>query len=666
MIQSGEVEISSSNEIRWEDEDSDEADAQRQQEKENSDFARMLAADESSGLGIREGTIVQGSVISIVDDIVVVDIGHKCDGEIPLHEFKDAQGVVSVKVDDTVEVYLDTFENNNGEMVLSRERAEVMRAWDRISKAYENDEIIDGVVLSRVKGGLSVDVGVKAFLPGSQVDLRPVKNFDHMMGNKYQFRIIKFNKKRNNIVLSRRVLLEQDRERMREETLQNLQSGAVLTGIVKNITDYGVFVDLGGIDGLLHITDMSWGRINHPSQLFEVGDETQVQVLSYDPNKQRVSLGYKQLLPDPWIAAAEKYEINARVNGRVVSLTDYGAFVELETGIEGLIHVSEMSWSKRIKHPSKCVQIGDDVDVVVLAVDSDARRISLGMKQTEPNPWEVIRAKYQVGDVVEGEVRNITDFGVFVGVGEAIDGLVHISDLSWSERVKHPGDLYRKGDSIKAKVLQVDVDEGKFSLGVKQLTDDPFIAIAQEYPVGATASGQVEKVTDFGVFVQLGSGIEGLIHQSELSDTEFEKPHDICKKGDMLDFIVLSVDSEERRFSLSRKARLQNLQGDDLQEYIDIAKPRTRMADAFSKIHDPKNIRRKKKFRRDQDADDMPVLDASSPNEETSDAVGDTASETEADEQTTSSVTSETHEETQASAADSEARAENTAPHVKE
>ena len=658
MIQSGEVRIAGIDEIRWEDDDSSEADAQRQQEMENSDFAQMLAADEGSGLRIREGTIVQGSVVSIVDDVVAVDIGHKCDGEIPLHEFKDAQGAVSVEVGDTIEVYLDTFENNKGEMVLSRERAEIMRAWDRISKAYENDEIIDGVVVSRVKGGLSVDVGVKAFLPGSQVDLRPVKTFEHMMGNKYQFRIIKFNKKRNNIVLSRRVLLEQDREKMRSETLQNLQSGAVLTGIVKNITDYGVFVDLGGIDGLLHITDMSWGRINHPSQLFEVGEETKVQVLSYDPNKQRVSLGYKQLLPDPWIAASEKYEINSRVGGRVVSLTDYGAFVELETGIEGLIHVSEMSWSKRIKHPSKCVQIGDDVDVVVLAVDSDARRISLGMKQTEPNPWEAIRTKYQVGDVLEGEVRNITDFGVFVGVGESIDGLVHISDLSWSERVKHPGDLYRKGDSIKAKVLQVDVDEGKFSLGVKQLTDDPFIAVAKKYPVGSIASGQVEKVTDFGVFVQLGNGIEGLIHQSELSDTEFEKPQDVCKKGDMLDFVVLAVDSEERRFSLSRKARLQNLQGDDLQGYIDTAKPKTRMADAFLKIRDTKIGRRKKKSRRDQDADYVPMLDTSPVDEETSDSTEtasnddvQTASSAEADEDTAGEVTSEPNEETQASTA---------------
>ncbi len=593
--------------IHWEDEDGGEADKARQQEQGSSAFAQMLAAEEGSGLRIREGTIVQGGVVSIADDVVVVDIGHKCDGEIPAHEFRDAQGGVSVKVGDTVEVYLDTFEDNSGEMVLSRERAEVMRAWDRISKAYEDDEIIEGVVISRVKGGLSVDVGVKAFLPGSQVDLRPVKTFDHMMGNKYQFRIIKFNKKRNNIVLSRRVLLEQDREKMREEIMQNLKSGAVLTGIVKNITDYGVFIDLGGIDGLLHITDMSWGRINHPSQLFEVGEEARVQVLSYDPNKQRVSLGYKQLLPDPWVAAADKYELNSRVKGRVVSLTDYGAFVELEAGIEGLIHVSEMSWSKRVKHPSKCVQIGDGVDVVVLAVDPDARRISLGMKQTEPNPWETIRTKYQVGDTVEGEVRNITDFGIFVGVGEPIDGLVHISDISWSERVKHPGDLYRKGDPIKAKVLQIDVDEGKFSLGVKQLTEDPFNTVAEQYPVGATASGQVEKVTDFGVFVQLGNGVEGLIHQSELSDTEFEKPHDVCRKGDLLDFVVLAVDSEERRFSLSRRARLRNLHGEQLQEYIDTAKPKTRMADAFSKIRDSRGGRRKKKIRREQEVGDSEV-----------------------------------------------------------
>ena len=627
--------------IRWEDEDG-ATNAQQQLDEGDSTFAQLLAAEEEGGLRIREGTIVRGGVVSIVDDVVAVDIGHKCDGEIPLHEFKDARGEVSVKVGDAVEVYLDTFENNNGEMVLSRERAEIMRAWDRISKAYENNEIIEGVVVSRVKGGLSVDVGVKAFLPGSQVDLRPVKTFDHMMGNKYQFRIIKFNKKRNNIVLSRRVLLEQDREKMRAETMQNLKPDAVLTGIVKNITDYGVFVDLGGIDGLLHITDMSWGRINHPSQLFEVGEETQVRVLSYDPHKQRVSLGYKQLLPDPWVAAADKYEINARVHGRVVSLTDYGAFVELETGIEGLIHVSEMSWSKRVKHPSKCVQIGDEVEVVVLAIDSEARRISLGMKQIEPNPWESIRAKYKVGDVIEGEVRNITDFGVFVGVGEGIDGLVHISDLSWPERIKHPGDLYRKGDRIKTKVLQIDVDEGKFSLGVKQLSEDPFIAVAAQHPVGSIASGKVEKVADFGVFVQLGNGIEGLIHVSELSDSEFERPHDICKKGDMIDFVVLAVDSEERRFSLSRKARLQNLHGDELQEYIDTVKPKTRMADAFSKMRSAGKSGRRKKRDRREEAEDGVAASTSATAEATSTTDSDA---TDLDSTTTTAAASTTSDD---------------------
>lgn len=571
--------------IIWEDEDTES-----EQEDRSPDFAKLLQ-DEEGGLKIREGTIVRGNVVSISGDTVTVDIGHKCDGEIPLHEFKDPQGQVSIQVGDEVEVYLDTFENNDGEMILSRERAEVMKAWDRISKAYEDDEIIEGLVISRVKGGLAVDIGVKAFLPGSQVDLRPVKSFDHMINNTFQFKIIKFNKKRNNIVLSRRVLLEQDREKLKTETLKNLKPDATLTGIVKNITDYGVFVDLGGIDGLLHITDMSWGRINHPSQLFEVGDETQVRVLSYDPHRQRVSLGYKQLQPDPWVEVEKKYEINSKVKGLVVSLTDYGAFVELESGIEGLIHVSEMSWSKRIKHPSKCVQIGDEVEVVVLAIDSDSRRISLGMKQIEPNPWLVLKEKYKVGDVVKGEVRNITDFGIFVGVGEGIDGLVHISDLSWTGRVKHPGDLYRKGDTIETKVLQIDVDEGRFSLGVKQLTDDPFATVANKFPVGSSASGEVEKITDFGVFVRLGPGVEGLIHQSELSDTEFDKPADVCKVGDELDFVVLSIDSEERRFSLSRKARLQNLQGEELKEYIDTSKPKTRMADAFSKVQDSRNDR---------------------------------------------------------------------------
>ena len=580
-----EINVAGISGIDWEEEE----DSESVKEEESNEFASLLHS-EGNGLQIREGTIVSGNVVAINDDTVAVDIGHKCDGEVPIQEFKDDRGELLVSVGDRIEVYLDTFEDNNGEMILSRERAEIMRNWDRISKAFKDDEIVDGVVISRVKGGLSVDIGIKAFLPGSQVDLRPVKNFDHMLNNTFQFKIIKFNKRKNNVVLSRRVLLEQGREKLRSETLKNLKPDAVLTGIVKNITDYGVFVDLGGIDGLLHITDMSWGRINHPSQLLEVGEETQVKVLSYNESKQRVSLGYKQLQPDPWTAVEERYLLDSKVGGKVVSIADYGAFVELEPGVEGLIHVSEMSWSKKIKHPSKCVQIGDEVDVVVLSIDPEARRISLGMKQTEPNPWVAIKEKYNVGDTVRGKVRNITEFGLFIGVNEGIDGLVHISDISWSERVKHPGDLYRKGSDVEAKVLQIDVDEGKFSLGIKQLQPDPFLLIAEKFPAGATASGTVEKITDFGVFVRLGEGIEGLIHQSELSDQEFDKPADICKVGDELDFVVLSVDSEERRFSLSRKARLKNLQGNDLKEYIDTAKPKTNMADAFMKVQGNKQL----------------------------------------------------------------------------
>ncbi|MDE3269287.1 MAG: 30S ribosomal protein S1 [Pseudomonadota bacterium] len=566
-------------EVDWIDEE-EEASEDR---ADGGEFERLLR-DEGGGLTIREGTIVPGTIVSIEDDLVAIDIGHKCDGSVPIQEFKDSRGELQVKVGDKVEVYLDTFENNDGEMILSRERAEIIRSWDRVSKAFEKDEIVEGTIISRVKGGLAVDIGIKAFLPGSQVDLRPVKNFDHMLGNKFQFKIIKFNKRKNNVVLSRRVLLEQGREKLRSETLQNLKPGLIITGIVKNITDYGVFVDLGGIDGLLHITDMSWGRINHPSQLLEVGEETKVKVLSYNEAKQRVSLGYKQLQPDPWEALEDRYEIDSKVHGKVVSITDYGAFVELEPGVEGLIHVSEMSWSKKIKHPSKCVQIGDDVDVVVLSIDPTARRISLGMKQAEPNPWLALRDKYKVGDTVQGKVRNITEFGLFVGVGEGVDGLVHISDISWSERVNHPGDLYRKGSEIEAKILQIDVEEGKFSLGIKQLQPDPFTQIAEKNPVGSHSTGKVERVSDFGVFIALGSGIEGLIHQTELSDKEFERIADVCQVGDELDFVVLSIDSEERRFSLSRKAWLKKLHGKELKEYIDTAKPKTRMADAFMKV----------------------------------------------------------------------------------
>jgi small subunit ribosomal protein S1 len=565
--------------IKWEDEDTGfESESDQSQE-----FANLLDQAEATNT-IKEGSIVNGKVVRFTDDSVIVDIGHKSEGEIPKIEFKSADGEIAVQEGDTVEVYLDSFEDNDGEMVLSRERAEMLRAWDRISDAYENDEIVEGTVIARVKGGLSVDIGVKAFLPGSQVDLRPVRNLDKLIGVQLSFKIIKFNKKRGNIVLSRRVLLEQDREKLRKETLENLKEGAVLKGIVKNITDYGAFIDLGGIDGLLHITDMSWGRINHPSQMFEVGQEIEVKVLNYDESRQRVSLGYKQLQTDPWLTVAERYSVSSRAKGTVVSLTDYGAFVEMEQGVEGLIHISEMSWSKRIKHPSKVVQVGDEVEVVVLAMDTENRRISLGMKQIEPNPWDIVREKYQEGDIIRGKIRNITDFGIFVGIEDGIDGLIHISDISWTDRINHPGDLFKKGDEVEAKVLQIDVENERFSLGIKQLGEDPWAKAATDLPPGAKGKGKVTKVTDFGAFVEIAPGVEGMIHISELSEDNVERTEDVVKEGDEVEFVVLSSDSEERRFSLSRKALLRQLEGEELNQYISqIAEPKTGFADAFAK-----------------------------------------------------------------------------------
>jgi small subunit ribosomal protein S1 len=578
MVIDQETKLAGIGTIKWEEEDS----PFENEKDSNSEFASLLKQEESTD-GVKEGTIVKGRVIRFTDDSVIVDIGHKSEGEIPLSEFLDSDGKMTVSEGDSVEVFLDSFEDNDGEMVLSRERAEMLKAWDRISDAYEKNEIIEGVAVARVKGGLSVDIGVKAFLPGSQVDLRPVRNLDKLIGTKLSFRIIKFNKKRGNIVLSRRVLLEQDREKLRHETLENLKEGAMLKGIVKNITDYGAFIDLGGIDGLLHITDMSWGRINHPSQMFEVGQEIEVRVLSYDSARQRVSLGYKQLQTDPWLTVVERYPISAKTKGIVVSLTDYGAFVELEEGVEGLIHISEMSWSKRVKHPSKIVQVGDEVEVIVLAVDTENRRISLGMKQIEPNPWEIVREKYQVGDIIKGKIRNITDFGIFVGIEDGVDGLIHISDISWTDRINHPADLFKKGDEVEAKVLQIDSENERFSLGIKQMGDDPFIKAAQELHAGSKGRGKITKMTDFGAFVELAPGIEGLIHVSEFAD-ESEDSKNLPKEGDVVDFIVLATDAEERKFSLSRKALIKHLEGEQLKEYISkVAEPKTGLADAFAK-----------------------------------------------------------------------------------
>jgi len=535
------------------------------------DFAAMLEESfkgkgTTKGGELKENEIVRGTVVQLTKDYAVVDIGYKSEGQVPIQEFGLVDGKPNVKVGDTVEVLLESRENDTGMVVLSKEKADKMRIWDEISTACERDELVEGTIVGRVKGGLSVDIGVKAFLPGSQVDLRPIRNLDKLIGEKFKFKVIKFNKKRGNIVLSRRVLLEKERETLKKDTLQKLKEGAILTGIVKNLTDYGAFIDLGGIDGLLHITDMSWGRVGHPSEMLNVGDELRVIVLKFDPATERVSLGLKQIQEDPWAHAAEKYPPGTRVTGKVVSLTDYGAFIEMEPGVEGLVHISEMSWTKRVKHPSKVMAVGDQVNAVVLDVDAKAKRISLGMKQIEPNPWTLLEEQYPIGSVIRGQVRNVTDFGIFVGVQEGIDGLVHVSDISWTQRIKHPGDLYKKGDEVEAVVLNIDVENERFSLGIKQLHPDPWTELPTKYPIGSRVKGKVTKVADFGAFVEIEPGIEGLVHVSELRDERVENPRDVVKEGDELDVKVIDMDPHERKVALSVKAALH--EGEDYREYM--------------------------------------------------------------------------------------------------
>jgi small subunit ribosomal protein S1 len=538
-------------------------------EAEVEDFAAMFAASEAQQGPVEEGKVVSGTVIQLTKDYAVIDIGYKSEGQVAMNEFAPGPGgEPGVKVGDKVEVLVESRENDTGMVVLSKEKADKMRIWDEISAACERDELVEGVIVGRVKGGLSVDIGVKAFLPGSQVDIRPVRNLDKLIGEKFKFKVIKFNKKRGNIVLSRRVLLEKEREELKKETLKNLKEGAILKGVVKNLTDYGAFIDLGGIDGLLHVTDMSWGRIGHPSEMFEVGQEVRVVVLKFDPASERVSLGLKQIQEDPWHRADEKYPVGTRVKGKVVSLTDYGAFIELEQGVEGLVHVSEMSWTKRVKHPSKLVNQGDQVEAVVLDIDPKAKRISLGMKQIEANPWTLLEDKYPIGTTIRGEVRNVTDFGIFVGVEEGIDGLVHVSDISWTERIKHPGEKFKKGDVVEAVVLNIDVENERFSLGVKQANPDPWTTLAERHPVGSKAKGKVTKVTDFGAFVELEPGIEGLVHVSEMKDERVENPRDVVKEGDEIDVKVIDMDLQERKVALSIKALNRDGGEDDYREYL--------------------------------------------------------------------------------------------------
>ena len=517
-------------------------------------FADMFEESLKNQTEVKEGEVVSGQVLEVSKDFVLLDIGYKSEAQVSLSEFTILEGKRSVQVGDSIDVFVESREDESGLVIVSKEKADKLRVWDDISAAAERDELVDGTIVARVKGGLSVDIGVKAFLPGSQVDLRPIRNLDKLIGQTFKFKVIKFNKKRGNIVLSRRVLLEQEREHLKTETLKKLAEGEVLMGAIKNLTEYGAFVDLGGIDGLLHITDMSWGRINHPNEIFNIGEEIKVKVLKFDAETERVSLGYKQITEDPWATAAEEYPVGKRVAGKIVSLTDYGAFIELVPGIEGLVHVSEMSWTKKVKHPKQIVTVGDDVEAIVLDIDLPQKRISLGMKQIAENPWALLGDQYPVGAVLSGVVRNITDFGIFVGVDEGIDGLVHVSDLSWTHRVKHPGELFQKGDEVEAVVLNIDVENERFSLGIKQLTDDPWESLPRRFPRGTKVTGVVRKVTDYGAFVEIEPGIDGLVHVSEIANEHVEKPSDMIKAGSSIDVMVLDVDPLERRIALSAKA----------------------------------------------------------------------------------------------------------------
>ena len=521
---------------------------------------------ESSLKELVPGNVVKGMIVQVNGDSVVVDVGGKSEGLIPIHEFRDEAGQLAQKISvgDTFDVFIESTENENGLISLSKTKADRQKVWNSL----EEEMVVQGRIINRVKGGLSVDIGVNAFLPGSQVDLRPVRNLDKLLGQTCDFKIIKLNKRRGNIVLSRRALLEEKRDVMRQDTLKSLEEGQTMEGIVKNLTDYGAFIDLGGIDGLLHITDISWGRVNHPSERLTVGEKINVKVLKYDPEKERVSLGLKQLVPDPWLDVESKYEVNNRVTGKVVSLTDYGAFVELEEGVEGLIHVSEMSWTKRVKNPNKILNLGEEVEAVVLAVDTGNRRISLGLKQIEPNPWDVIGEKFPPGTIIEGQVKNITDFGVFVGVEEGIDGLVHISDISWTKRVKHPSEFFKKGDMVKAVVLNIDRDNERFSLSIKHLAQDPWSTILERFKPGTSVRGKVTSVTDFGIFLEIEEGIEGLIHVSEISKEKLDSPKDFAEVGKELEAVVLNVDTSDRKIALSIKQLEDHKEKANVESYL--------------------------------------------------------------------------------------------------
>jgi len=531
------------------------------------DRAALAALYEETFKNLEEGTITEGRVVAVSKDKVVVDIGYKSEGMIPNDQFSTEE-LQNIKVGDRLQVYIEECEDADGNLVLSKEKADKMKIWEELEQLFNDGKSIDGKIVARIKGGMMVDIGVKAFLPGSQIDLHPVRDLDGLVGRTFPLKIIKINHRRGNVVVSRRVLLEETRDSKRKTTLSTLKEGQLIQGVVKNITDYGAFIDLGGIDGLLHITDMSWGRVGHPSEMFNIGDKVEVSVLKYDRETGRISLGLKQKSADPWTGVASKYAIGTRVRGRVVSLTDYGAFIELEPGVEGLVHVSVMSWTHEVRHPSRVVSIGDQVEAAVLNVDPASRKISLGMKQTAPNPWDMVEGKYAIGTRIEGKVKSLTDFGAFVGLEEGIDGLIHISDMSWTKHIKHPSELFKKGQKVEAVVLRIDKEKERLSLGFKQLKNDPWDdEIPNRYAVGDVAVGKVSKVADFGIFVELDGGVEGLIHISEAGLDPQAKLEEKFKLQDEVTAKIIKVDREERKIALSLRDHQMDSDRQKVDEY---------------------------------------------------------------------------------------------------
>ena len=524
-----------------------------EQHQEQEDYKKLLDLYDESMRNLTEGEIVPGRVIGVTSNSVIVDVGYKSEGLIPVEEFTDREGRLTVAVGEEVDVLLEKTEDLEGHVLLSRIKAQRMRRWTEVERAYKDGRVIKGRITDRIKGGLTVDVGLRAFLPGSLVDIKPVKNLESLRGQEMEFKVISLDRRRNNIVLSRKAVLETELVKKKAETLKKLEEGARLKGVVKNITDYGVFIDLGGIDGLLHITDISWGRVNHPSEHFSVGDEVEVVILKFDPETERVSLGYKQKGDDPWTLVDKKYPIGSRVHGRVVSLVDYGAFVEIEEGVEGLIHVSEMSWTKKVVNPAKILEVGTEVEAIVSELDMDQRRISLSLRQTERNPWEELADTHPEGTVIEGKVRNLTEFGAFVEITEGIDGLIHVSDMSWTKRVKHPSEVLKKGDVVRARITNIDVENQRVSLSIKEFMPNEWDDFARQHKVGDVLSGRIVNVTDFGLFIDIYNGLEGLAHVSEIDVPGGAKLEDRFAVGDYVRTRILRIEEDEKKVGLSMR-----------------------------------------------------------------------------------------------------------------